>query len=235
MLAKNISMSPVRPPLRLVAENPDLLNRKRLPRQERERLIVDEAIRFFAEVGFEGQTRALAERLGVTQPLLYRYFPDKSSLIDRVYQEVYLNRWNPAWDSLIADRARSLKERMTIFYRQFYDTYYTYESIRIFLFAGLKGLDLNTKGVNELLQRCVIPVCAEIRHQAGLPGLTEVPIMPAEIEVFWGMHSRFFYRAVRQHVYGLPLAEDIETAIDLQIANFVESAPKQFAALHGRA
>lgn len=235
MLAKNISLSPVRPPLRLVAENPDLLTRKRLPRQERERLIVDEAIRFFAEVGFEGQTRALAERLGVTQPLLYRYFPDKSSLIDRVYQEVYLNRWNPAWDSLIIDRSRPLKERLTIFYRQLYETYYTYESIRIFLFAGLKGLDLNTKGVNELLQRAVIPVCAEIRFQAGLPSLTETPIMPSEIEVFWGMHSRFFYRAVRQHVYGLPLAEDLEQAIELQISSFIQSAPGQFKDLHGKA
>ncbi len=49
--------------------------RKRLPREERERLIVDEAVRFFAEVGFEGQTRALAERLGVTQPLLIAISP----------------------------------------------------------------------------------------------------------------------------------------------------------------
>jgi len=60
------------------------LLRRRLPRHERERLIVEEAVRFFAEVGFEGQTRALAQRLGVTQPLLYRYFPDKGALIERL-------------------------------------------------------------------------------------------------------------------------------------------------------
>lgn len=235
MLAKSLSMSPVRPPIRLVADNSDLVVRKRLPRQEREKLIVEEAIRFFAEVGFEGQTRALAERLGVTQPLLYRYFPDKSSLIDRVYQEVYLNRWNPAWDSLISDRSRSLKERLTIFYRQFYDTYYTYESVRIFLFAGLKGLDLNTRGLSDLLQRAVLPICAEIRHQAGLPGVAEAPMMPAEIEAFWTMHSRFFYRAVRQHVYGLPVTDDLEKTITGHIGEFSETAPEQFKKFHGRA
>ncbi len=80
------------------------LPRRRLPRNEREKLIVEESIRFFAEVGFEGQTRALAARLGVTQPLLYRYFPDKDSLIDRVYTEVFLESWEESWSKLLADQ-----------------------------------------------------------------------------------------------------------------------------------
>ena len=46
----------------------------RLSRAERERQIIQAAIRFFAEVGFAGRTRELAERAGITQPLLYRYF-----------------------------------------------------------------------------------------------------------------------------------------------------------------
>ena len=51
--------------------------RRRLPPAEREREIVRGAISFFAQVGFEGGTRELAERLGVTQPLLYRVFPEQ--------------------------------------------------------------------------------------------------------------------------------------------------------------
>jgi hypothetical protein len=35
-------------------------------------------------------TRDLARRLGVTQPLLYRYFPSKDDLIKEVYRTVYL-------------------------------------------------------------------------------------------------------------------------------------------------
>ena len=85
------SFNPPCPPNSPMPGHPaDAKIRRRLPRKEREKLIVDEAVKFFAEVGFEGQTRALAQRLGVTQPLLYRYFPDKEALIDRVYREVFL-------------------------------------------------------------------------------------------------------------------------------------------------
>jgi AcrR family transcriptional regulator len=75
----------------------DVQPRKRLPRNEREQMIVQEAIRFFAEVGFEGQTRELARRLGITQPLIFRYFPTKDDLIERVYQEVYLPGGRSCW------------------------------------------------------------------------------------------------------------------------------------------
>ena len=68
---------------------------KRLTGPEREKHIAQEAVRYFAEVGFAGDTRELAQRLGVTQSLLYKYFPSKEALINRVYEEVYLGRWNP--------------------------------------------------------------------------------------------------------------------------------------------
>jgi len=60
---------------------PGSRSRRLLP-GEREKLIVGEAIRFFSEVGFSGQTRELSRRLGITQPLLYRYFPSKRALRD---------------------------------------------------------------------------------------------------------------------------------------------------------
>ena len=75
--------------------------RQRLGRDERERLIVEGAVRFFAEEGFEGQTRRLAARLGITQPLLYRYFPSKRALVERVYQEVFVRRCERKGDKLV--------------------------------------------------------------------------------------------------------------------------------------
>ena len=67
----------------------DKAKRRRLSPTVREQQIVDEAIQFFAEVGFGGRTRELAKRIGITQPLLYRYFPTKEELIDRVFDEVF--------------------------------------------------------------------------------------------------------------------------------------------------
>ena len=69
--------------------------RRNMRAADRERAILDEAIRFFAERGFEGQTRELAKRLGITHSAIYRHFPSKEALIERVYQEVYLSRWSP--------------------------------------------------------------------------------------------------------------------------------------------
>ncbi len=55
--------------------------RKRMASEERRQEFLTKAIEFFAQEGFESSTRELARRLGVTQPLLYRYFPSKSDLI----------------------------------------------------------------------------------------------------------------------------------------------------------
>ena len=72
--------------------------RRRLAPEDREHQIVQAAIAFFARHGFDASTRDLAKELGVTQPLLYRYFPTKEALVDRVYEEVFVRRWNPEWD-----------------------------------------------------------------------------------------------------------------------------------------
>ena len=112
---------------------------RRLTAGDREQQIVDEAIRFFAEVGFAGQTRELAQRLGITQPLLYRYFPTKQDLIERVFDEVYINRIDPTWYSLLGDRSKSLHDRLCEFYQNYSQATYRYEWIRIYMFSGLRG------------------------------------------------------------------------------------------------
>src|SRR3546814_9794905 len=76
----------------------------RLQRAERERLIVEDAVQFFAEVGFGGDTRELAKRLNITHPLLFRYFAIKNALIERVYQEVFIRRWNTYCVIVISNR-----------------------------------------------------------------------------------------------------------------------------------
>jgi AcrR family transcriptional regulator len=135
----------------------------RLPRAERERHIVQEAIKFFAEVGFGGDTRELAKRLNVTHPLLFRYFPSKDALIERVYQEVYIGRWNPYWELIIADRSLPIRARMVQFYKLYAKTILAYEWVRLFMFSGLKGADMNRRWFALVGERIVTPICREIR------------------------------------------------------------------------
>ena len=66
---------------------------RRLSSDERVGQIVAAAIDYFAEVGLDGNTRDLAQRIGITQPLLYKYFPSKEDLVDAVYAELFVNRW----------------------------------------------------------------------------------------------------------------------------------------------
>src|SRR5262245_13979419 len=138
---------------------------QRLDPSQREAIITREAIAFFAEYGFEGQTRELAKRLRITQPLLYRYFPTKEALIERVYQEVFVGRWKASWGKLITDRAIPLKSRLAQFYREYAQAILTYEWIRLFMFAGLKDLGLNARYLKMLRERAFEKVIEEIRAE----------------------------------------------------------------------
>ena len=77
------------------------LKQKRLSPDDRRKEFVAKATEFFSEEGFGGGTRALARRLGVTQPLLYRYFPSKDDLIREVYRTVYLEPLDAGWEKLL--------------------------------------------------------------------------------------------------------------------------------------
>lgn len=199
-------------------------HRKRLPRAERERLIVEEAVRFFAEVGFEGQTRALADRLGVTQPLLYRYFADKDALIERVFDEVFLRRWRPEWEDLLRDRDRSLSDRLIDFYQNYCQTIFTPEWIRIFMFAGLKGEIVNQHYFDIVFTNILKPFCIELRHDLGLPDIDQRPIAEAEVDLAWALHGSISYIAMRKWIYKLPVPEEIDPLIAVSVTAFMQGS-----------
>ena len=197
--------------------------RRRLPRNERERLIVDEAIRFFAEVGFEGQTRALAQRLGVTQPLLYRYFPDKESLIERVYQEVFEGGWDPQWEVALADRSRPLAERLAQLYRSYTLENFTYERVRLFMFAGLKDRAIASRYLAFLREHLFVPLAREVRAAAGLDAAVQPSEM--EIEAAAGLHGAIGYVGLRRWVYQTSVEIDVNGAVTALIEAFIAGAP----------
>lgn len=198
--------------------------KKRMDPDEREAHIVAEAVQFFAEQGFEGKTRDLAKRIGITQPLLYRYFPSKESLIERVYQEVYVRRWNPAWEDLITDRRHALSDRLCRFYKEYSQAVYDYVWVRMFVYSGLKGVDINDRYLRGIKEKVLRPVCAELRHAHGLPSPDAVPVSEQELELAWGLHGSFFYRAIRLYIYNLTTTADTESAIENEVRIFLAGA-----------
>ena len=196
--------------------------RKRLAAADRERQILIGAIRYFAEVGFNGQTRQLAERLGITQPLLYRYFPTKRDLIERVFGEVFLKRVDPGWGALIADRSRPIGDRLFEFYQRYSRATYTYEWIRIYMFSALMGNDINRRYIKIVEDSILKPICAEIRHAVGLPDPDQAPISEIELEHIWVMHGGLFYYAVRKYIYHSRVAGDFPAVVRRSVAAMIE-------------
>jgi AcrR family transcriptional regulator len=198
--------------------------RRRLPPEEREQHIAEHAVRYFAEVGFDADTRALAREMGVTQSLIFRYFPTKEALVDRVYREVYVGRWKPAWEALIADRSRPLPERLKELYVDYSHTALTRDWVRIFMFSGLKGHDINARYLTTLRRRVLEPVAAEVRAYLGLPGPDQVPLLEEEVELVWSINARVFYYGQRSWIFDVPARVDVDRLVELTIDSFVEAS-----------
>ena len=195
---------------------------RRLSPDDRRQEFVAKATEFFSEEGFGGGTRALARRLGVTQPLLYRYFPSKDDLIKEVYRTVYLDPLETGWEKLLTDRSRSLRSRLLEFYRTYTDAIFTRKWLRIYLYSGLKGLDINRWYVGMVKDKILTRIIRECRHEVGLAVQTKPNA--AELELAWVLHGGIFYYGVRKYIYESPVLEDKEQvigdALDVFLAGF---------------
>lgn len=198
------------------------VKQRRLSPGDRRREFVAKATEFFSEEGFGGGTRALARRLGVTQPLLYRYFPSKDDLIKEVYRTVYLDPLKTGWEKLLSDRARPLRDRLQEFYQAYTDAIFTRKWLRIYLYAGLKGLDINRWYVGMVKDKILTRIVRECRHEAGLA--VQSKPTAAELELAWVFHGGIFYYGVRKYIYEAPVLEDkvqmIGDALDIFLAGF---------------
>lgn len=197
---------------------------RRLAREDREELIVQKAIKYFATHGFGASTRDLAKEIGVSQPLLYRYFPNKEALADRVFHEVYLSRWNPDWEDILKDRSRPLADRLLEFYQQYGRVILKSDWIRIFIFAGLTREGINNRYLARLRERIFDVILAELRRQFKIADPTPQQYED-EIEFIWGLHAAIFYVGVRKWVYGLQVPKDLDRLIDQHVYAFLDSAP----------
>ena len=197
--------------------------RKNMKAAEREEMIVNAAICFFADIGFGGQTRELAKRIGITHPAIYRHFANKEALIERVYQEVYVRRWNTSWDTLITDSTKSLEDRLCKFYVQYFAQIFDYNWVRIFLFSGLRSQTITCR-YTALIERKVIgPLCREIRQYVADRDSSKIsgPITEQEREAVWGLHGQIFYIAIRIFVYGMEKPSNLEGVIVSHIKRFI--------------
>jgi AcrR family transcriptional regulator len=190
----------------------------------RAKQILSGAITFFAEHGFSGQTRELTADLGVSKGLLYRYFPSKEALIDRVYEEVFLRRWSPEREAALHDRNRPLIDRLKVFYIGYAEMVLEYKWSRIYLFSGLAGASIARRYIKLVIGRIFKPVINELRCEFGFPSIEHLQITEPELELMWSLHGSIFYIAVRRWVYNFHVPSDIDGTVEQLVEGFYANA-----------
>jgi AcrR family transcriptional regulator len=210
--------------------SPSQITRTRMLPQDRERHIIDHAMRFFAEQGLDGHTRELAQRLGITQSLIYCYFPSKDALIERVYERCWQEFWNPDWPDWISDRRQPLEHRLSRFFHDYSRVVYNYVWVRLFAFSGLNGRSYHSRFVDRNREQIYPRIAGELRHDFGLPSLEEMPLTVFEGELIWSVQATAFQVGQRKWLFDLPVPFEIEAVVEARMRAFLNSAPQQIGA-----
>jgi AcrR family transcriptional regulator len=195
--------------------------RTRLSPKARKQELLDAAVQYFADEGFDGGTRGLAKRLGITQPLLYRYFSSKDDLVNEVYRAVYLDRWHPGWETTIRDATRPIEDRLLDFYQSYTSVIFDRNWMRIFFFAGLKGLDLNTRYLQRVETALLAPIWVE--SCAAMDRASQAAENARPHDLVWQMHGAILYHGIRKQIYG-DTSVDIDRMITLAVQTYLSAA-----------
>ncbi len=208
------------PTLSAVSAKPS--TKRRAP-EVRKQEVLTEAILYFADEGFDGGTRGLAKRIGITQPLFYRYFPSKDDLVNEVYRAVYLDRWQDSWEVNLRDDRQPLKARLLQFYSSYTSVVFERNWLRIYFFAGLKGLDINARYLQRVESALLIPIWAQTRAAFGKSPSGVNPTEHKANDLVWQMHGAVFYHGIRQQIYG-DTSVNIAATIQLAVKTYLVAA-----------
>jgi len=203
---------------------------RRLKPGERERQIYLEAAKLFAERGFEAGTPELAERLGIAQPLLYRYFRNKDDLIQKVYSKAHASEviWN-SWEKIIDETSKPFRDRLIDFYMSYSEITWSYKFTRMALWANLSRPDLNSIYYAGVRLRVFPKIIREMRAHLGVIPNSSRPTK-LEFELVHSLHGMIYHLAIRRWVHAKPFRDNVRSLIELKVDLFLYGATEIFAA-----
>ncbi len=214
MRARSELLSGTARPKRSRKESPAL----RLPPAQRKAQIIARATEFFSEYGLTGQTRALAAACGVTQRLLYRYFPSKAALVAEVYGEAIVAPFKAVWLVQFKDRSQPLEQRLHAFYRNYYYGVLTRKWLRLFLYASLAEANMAPDYTQAIIMEMLETVVAEVAREQGV----SVPRRRETVhEIGWVLHGAVVHFAIRRHLYDLSQDVDEDQVLALHVRSFI--------------
>ena len=206
--------------------------RRRLRGDARRAAIIDAAVSAFAQHGFQVSTRELAARLGVTQALLYRYFPSKEAIIDAVIERFARRRWPSDHAQSLINGPGTLEERLVTFYVIYIDNVPA-DGLRLFLRASLDGEVIGTRFGPLLTEDVLRPVVAALRRESDLPSIEIQAMINGERELAMSLHGSVVWLLYRRHIFSTPIPDSPADLIRLRVRAFLPGGLSEFKALHG--
>ena len=95
--------------------------------------------------------------------------------------------------------------------------------MRIFLFAGLKGGDINRRYIDRVRDRILEPIIREWRAEEGLP---VDDVTDKEVELAWAVHGGIYYYGVRTEIYGQAPMAGLPFVIECSIDSLISGLEK---------
>jgi AcrR family transcriptional regulator len=212
-------------------KRPSTTRPTRMPREERRAQILAQASKFFAEYGLTAQTRALADACGISQRLLYSFFPSKAALLEEVYRSQIAGPFKAVWFAELKDRSLTVEQRLIRFYDDYYAGVTTRHWLRLFLYASLAEMAMAPAYIAAIVTHMLEIIVAEAAHEQGL----ELPEDPAVVqEIGWILHGAVSHLAIRRHVYANTNPTPVPEVLRLQVRNFLAGLPAVLAPVPNR-
>jgi AcrR family transcriptional regulator len=205
------------------------LVQRRMPRDERVAAMLDQAVGVLADEGLGVSTRRLASALGVTQGLIYKHFASKEAFVAAALERAFGGKGrDPA---ALHDEATPLAERLVAFYAGRSDKT-AGSRIRLFVRAALEGWPVPARRGAALTHQVFEPVVRAFRKEAGLPSLEEKPMLRGERELVMMLHGSVVFLGIREHVYHMPMPDDRDAVVRLQVDIFLGGAIPALRRIH---
>jgi AcrR family transcriptional regulator len=142
----------------------------RLPRKERRAQLLDSALEVFVAQGYHAAAMDdIAERAGVSKPVLYQHFPGKLDL--------YLALLDTSCDAIIDNCRRALdstqdnKQRVTAAMHAFYDYMAGDDgAFRLVFESDLTNEPAVREAIDRVTNQCAAMIADVIHDDTGLPG-----------------------------------------------------------------
>ncbi len=192
--------------------------RKRLTHDERKALILDRAADYLSENGFPVRTRRLAAAAGISQRLIYYFFPNKSALIDEIYNSAIQGPFKAIWFVELADRSKPVAKRLRAFYRDYFDTLLTRRWTRLLLYSSFSAQNMAPRYISGIILRLLETIVEEVAAERGVKLPTEKPVIH---EIGWILHGAVSHLAIRRHLFHANLTVPVDLVLDAQIDAFL--------------